>query len=352
MLSSVNAFGGLSSAELMTLFGAKSSSSSSISTSNTTDQPAVTGASASSANNPANAIQTILAQAQIEEGQIEQALTATSGTGSATSATVAAAYAAQTEISGGGSITTVAAEVGDAPQISSSSSLASASTMLSSLDTFSAVNNYGAPWAASLVVGTASGMVSASIGGQTQTVAAVSDEALGAYSSNSTQAQQWQAESLVPASATNAPSAATSDTTGRSSGNSPAGQSALVLTIFVENPDAAPQGTNLYAQVEAQAQQLILSFENNTLSGTSANNATGFSFAETDGAATNISITGIEESDFGSTPISGVGFTTDPSANTVAGIQGLVNESSDYGGGWNDNSAQFIFTIPVASSEP
>ncbi|TAL82150.1 MAG: hypothetical protein EPN75_02855 [Beijerinckiaceae bacterium] len=67
MLSSVNLFGGLSSVELLTLFGAKSSSPSS--TSASTTQSASGGVSGASTNNPANAIQTILAQAQIEHAQ-------------------------------------------------------------------------------------------------------------------------------------------------------------------------------------------------------------------------------------------------------------------------------------------
>jgi hypothetical protein len=91
MLSSVNSFGGLSAAELLTLFGANSSSnpsSSSNSTSTSTAQPESTGISGSSANAPANAIQAILAQAQITQ-------TETSDGESVTSTTAQAAYAVQ-----------------------------------------------------------------------------------------------------------------------------------------------------------------------------------------------------------------------------------------------------------------
>ncbi len=89
MLSSLNAYGGLSAAELLTLFGANSSSSSTTSspssTSASTAQSASTGVSGFSANDPANAIKAILAQVQ----------TASSGGGSAFSVTAQAAYATQ-----------------------------------------------------------------------------------------------------------------------------------------------------------------------------------------------------------------------------------------------------------------
>ncbi|TAL82955.1 MAG: hypothetical protein EPN75_01665 [Beijerinckiaceae bacterium] len=85
MLSSVNAFGGLSSAELLTLFGANSTSSSSDSKATNSAQSTSPGVSGSSTNDPANAIKAILAQAQME----------TSAGGSASITTVAAAYAAQ-----------------------------------------------------------------------------------------------------------------------------------------------------------------------------------------------------------------------------------------------------------------
>lgn len=69
MLSSLNAFGGLSAADVLKLFGANSASS----TSATTPSPAQTpppSFSASSASDPAKAIKAILAEAQIGQGQI------------------------------------------------------------------------------------------------------------------------------------------------------------------------------------------------------------------------------------------------------------------------------------------
>jgi hypothetical protein len=84
MLSSLNAFGGLSAANLLTLLGANSSSSSATFA---RAQSAPTGVSASGASNAAKAIKAILAQAQIEQSQ-----TATLGGGSASSTTVEAAY--------------------------------------------------------------------------------------------------------------------------------------------------------------------------------------------------------------------------------------------------------------------
>lgn len=133
MLSALNAFGGLSAAELLTLFGANSASSSSSNSTSKSAAPSTSpGISGSSANNPANAIQAILAQAQssannpantiqaiLAQAQIAQAQTATAGGGSASIVTAEAAYAAQTKLSGGGSATTVAA----AAQADSSSSL-------------------------------------------------------------------------------------------------------------------------------------------------------------------------------------------------------------------------------------
>ena len=91
MLSSLNAFGGLSAANILMLFGANSSSSSSSSTSAGAPQSTSTGAFAFDANDPTKAIKAILAQAKIE-----QAGTETSAGGWTSSAIVEAAYAAQT----------------------------------------------------------------------------------------------------------------------------------------------------------------------------------------------------------------------------------------------------------------
>lgn len=73
MLSSVNAFGGLSSAELLTLFGASSSSSSESKAANTAQSLSL-GVSGSSVNDPADAIKAILAQAEVAHAQLEISL--------------------------------------------------------------------------------------------------------------------------------------------------------------------------------------------------------------------------------------------------------------------------------------
>ncbi|MHB8886798.1 MAG: hypothetical protein ACYC5H_17275 [Methylovirgula sp.] len=114
MLSSLNSYGGLSSAELLTLFGANSSSSSASSASASKAQSPSTGVSGSSSNDPAKAIQAILAQAQIDQAQ-----TATLGGGWTLSATEAA-YASE---AGG------------------SSSLLSANVTISSPDAVQQINN-------------------------------------------------------------------------------------------------------------------------------------------------------------------------------------------------------------------
>ncbi|MHB8885282.1 MAG: hypothetical protein ACYC5H_09365 [Methylovirgula sp.] len=90
MLSSLNSYGGLSSAELLTLFGANSVAPSKW-TSKNTAQSASTGISGSITNDPAKTIQTILAQAQIDQAQM-----ATSSAGRTLNTAAEAAYAAQT----------------------------------------------------------------------------------------------------------------------------------------------------------------------------------------------------------------------------------------------------------------
>ncbi len=89
MFSSLNAFGGLSATDIQLLFGSNSPSSSSSSQISAAPPPASTGIDSSGANNPANAIQAILAQAEIADGQM-----ATS-TGWASVFTAQAAYEEQ-----------------------------------------------------------------------------------------------------------------------------------------------------------------------------------------------------------------------------------------------------------------
>lgn len=96
MLSSLNAFGGLSAADVLTLFGANSTSSSSSSAASaSTVSSAATSIAASSANGAENAIQAILAQAQIDRAQMETSLGE-----SASLFTAQAAYADQANGSG------------------------------------------------------------------------------------------------------------------------------------------------------------------------------------------------------------------------------------------------------------
>jgi hypothetical protein len=95
MLPSLNTFGGLSSAEILILFGSNSPSSSSNATHSSTTQSAQTGVDASGANNPANAIQAILAQADMAHAQLETSL---ADSGSILKAQ--AAYADQMAIAG------------------------------------------------------------------------------------------------------------------------------------------------------------------------------------------------------------------------------------------------------------
>jgi hypothetical protein len=91
MLSSLNVFGGLSAANLLTLLGANSSNTSSNAAAAGASRSASASVSTSSANDPAQAIKAILAQAQIEQAQA-----APSAAGSTSLVTAAAAYSAQT----------------------------------------------------------------------------------------------------------------------------------------------------------------------------------------------------------------------------------------------------------------
>jgi hypothetical protein len=97
MLSSLNTFGGLSAADILLLFNSNpsSSSSSTNATVANTAQSAQAGTVAS-ANGTANAIQAILARAQIDHAQLETSLE-----DSRSIVTAQAAYAEQAESSGG-----------------------------------------------------------------------------------------------------------------------------------------------------------------------------------------------------------------------------------------------------------
>jgi hypothetical protein len=94
--------------------------------------------------------------------------------------------------------------------------------------------------------------------------------------------------------------------------------------------------------VEAQAQQLVSSFEDNTLSPTSAQ-ATGFEYFQTDGGSTSYAITGTEVPNFGS----GATFNLiHGGASVAADFQDLPEGSSLY------NSANYEnvnFIIPLGS---
>ena len=311
MLSSLNTFGGLSAADILLLFNSNpsSSSSSTNATVASTAQSAQAGINATGANDPANAIQAILAQAQISHAQFEASL--------------------------GGSASIVTAQAAYADQAGGSSSVTSASVTLSSPGSSSEGDDPAIVNEASLLVATTNGIASVSEGNQAEAVTTLSASQLQAYQYWSSQAQQWQAESngiYAPAAA----GASVSD------GDSQTGQSALILSIAVVNPSSVPLGSDLGALVEAQAQQLVSSFEDNTLSPTSAQ-ATGFEYFQTDGGATSYTITGTEVSNFGSGATPNL---IDGGAIVAADFQDLPEGSSLY------NSANYEnvnFVIPLGS---
>jgi hypothetical protein len=124
MLSSLNTFGGLSSAEISMLFGSNSPSSAN-STPASSAQSAKAGIDATGANDPANAIHAILAQAEIAHRQLETSLG-----GSSSVVKAQTAYAERTEASGGEdiSVTTAAAQT---IQMGSSGTILDASDTMS-----------------------------------------------------------------------------------------------------------------------------------------------------------------------------------------------------------------------------
>jgi hypothetical protein len=369
MLSALNAYGGLSAAELLTLFGVKSSSSSSA-------KSETTAQLASSANNPTNAIQAILAQAQsgannpanaiqaiLAQARIAQAQAATSGDGSASVATVAAAYAAQTgssgsplsagatifssdaqiavqaqtEPSGEGSPTSVLLEAAYAAQVAVASSVITPPAWQQ--ESVSQVDN---SWletnAASLLVVTGSDAVNITMGtADQQHMAFRTSSALGSYQYNLATVQQEEAESQIPAWETSAPSASASNET-----NDPS-SGYLQLTIWADGEVFEDED----AFIQAQAQQLIAAFENNTLT-SAPGNTTGFSYAGTYGFS-DFAITGIEVPDsnvlgYGMTPV------TQESAAYNPGFAGLVNESTALSGGYNASFEDLAFAIPLGNS--
>lgn len=337
MLSSLNAFSGLSAANLLTLLGANSASSSSA-TSTSAAQSASTGVAASNANDPAKAIKAILAQAQME----------TSAGGTAGIATVAAAYAAQTAPSAGGSATSATAQAAPADQMTSAAPSLGVGATLSSLDSVSEAYNagHGMTDTASLAVVTGNEEVSMTTGDANgdayqalePAVLFQASQALGIYQNQSTLAQQEQAASSASASATSAPSASASDATSDSVGTQQAEQPVLQLTIDMSQLNGNEQV--LLPQVEAQAQQLISAFENSTLGSTSTN-GNGFSYSENFGVAT-VAITGIVAS---SSDVP-----AENSGSSVPGFQNLVNESTTYYGGYGGDGGFTTFIIPLGNS--
>ena len=235
-----------------------------------------------------------------------------------------------------------------AAQTDDSNSVTGSSVAVSTPSGAAGTDNYGIESGSSLVVGTASGVVGVTMTDDTQAATWLSSTALDTYQFLSTQAQQAQAQSVAPASTTGAPSAPTSVGINDSVGYPQIGQSVLQLTISVMNPDSAPpsSGSAFNALVEAQAQQFVTSFENNTLSPTSSN-ATGFSFIETDGASTTISITGIEISNFGSAPVPGS--LTVGAGTTVQSFLASVNGSGyDFAAGSSNSGITLI--VPLGGS--
>jgi hypothetical protein len=255
-----------------------------------------------------------LAQAQMETSMVL-----------ASTVTVAAAYAAQTETSGEGSVTGVSAEAALVAQTGSSGSEMSA--MISSLDAVAEVNSteIGTD-VGSLVVGTASSVVGVTTAdANPETEAYRANSALATYQYQLTQVLQDEAESAIPASETSAPSA--SDGTN----DSVPGPGYLQLTVLgvIDNEPV----------LQAQAQQLVTAFENNMLAPTSAN-VTGFSYAGAFGT-----ITGIEVPD--SEVLGDMTPVTQQTAAYNSGFEDLVNESVAISGGYNPGSVDLGFAIPL-----
>jgi hypothetical protein len=332
--SSVSASSGLAllqalaqSAQSQTSGGAQANSTQS----DTTASSATEAFQVIAANDPANAIKAILAQAQIEQAQA-----GISSGGSASSVTVAAAYAAQT----GGS-----------------SSFLSTNVTISLPGTVSGLDDHDNPVgsSASFMVATASGSSSVTIGNQDQEDTAYQENAaLGSYQYLTAEAvPELQAESLVSASAAGISSASAAAVTADSNGTSQAGQSVLVLTIgVVDDWSAFKDGVD--AQAAVQAQRLVSDFENNTLSPASTN-ATGFSLAENFGGA-DVTITGTEVSNWGGGLLTGwvsqgEAIQTEDIQNEGA-FQDLINQSAQIAGNAFNGTGQssMAFVIPLGSS--
>lgn len=320
MLSSLNAFGGLSAADILKLFGANSPSSSLSSTTSTAAPTTSTGVDASGANNPANAIQAILAKAEISHAQLE-----TMPANSSSIVTAQTAYA------------------GDAFGFSSvtSTSIVTTSTGADSDEDSIELNG------SSLVVATANGLSSVSTGNSNYAVSYLSDEALGGQQIWSQEVREQQAESSTPAAATSSSSAPALPQTAGVIGTPQTAGSDLVLTVVVSDPIVSLPNPDIFANVASQAQQLVSSFENNTLSPASPN-ATGFGYLEIEGASS-VYITATEVPDFGSVPTA-IG----SSASRVADVQDLGSavgamQWNGMSGGWVAGAvSQFI--MPVGNS--
>ncbi len=341
MLSSLNAFGGLSAAELLTLFGVKSSSSSSSATSTSAPQSASTGVSGSTANDPANAIQAILAQAQIDKAQ-----TATSGGGSAISATAQAEYAAktaaasaasvieqaalaaQTETAAGASGVSAFLGAAEAAQVVSSAAVISAYAPTDGPEPVSQVyDNWLTANSASLLVVTGSGATDVTMGtADAQAMSYRASEALGSYQY---QSQQLAQEAQAPQNPTLAQAQPSNY---------------LQLSLWVNGGGG---GYGLDTFVQAEAQQLVAAFENHTLEPTSSN-VTEFSYAGVYGFA-DFAITGIEVSD--STVLgSGMNLVTQDIREYNSGFNELVNESTALSGGYSSYGSALGFAIPLSNS--
>ncbi len=371
MISSMNALGGLSAADLTALFGTTSSSSAgTTATSGATS--ASSGTSVSAANNQAKAIQAILARAQVEKAQ-----TATSASGTVVSTAVAAAYAAQTS---GGSVAGAVVETAQAiqsseasiaettvqmaytAQLDGSSSLPGANVTNSSVSAVQQMydaafklgnvpiedpNGAGTLVASSLVVGTSSGVVGVATGhsgpetpyagSADQDMALAASDALEAYQFNVGIVRDQDASSQVPGGQASASSASTGDGTGASASSS----TYLRLTITSDQPGVP----SFDSVIEAQAQNLIASFESNTAASASSG-STGFTYSANNGRGWSYAITGVEVQSNSNAASWDIVPTSARANSTSPDLASLYNESvgsMDYSGGIN-------FMIPLGTS--
>ncbi|HWG06170.1 MAG TPA: hypothetical protein VG271_14240 [Beijerinckiaceae bacterium] len=371
----MTAFGGLSIADIQTLFGTNSTSASSSASSKGTTQSASIEITTASANDPAKAIKEILAQATIN-----QASPASSGGASALSLAAEAAYSAEMSNSSSiadGSETSSSSSEAQQPGVPSQASssttgstsaaempdqVASANsslgTMLTSLDASAEAFNagIGSYGTAGLAVFSSYGEVSITTGeGNGDPYQSL--QSAVAYRSNSLlesyQAQTWgsqqettfsQEEQAADAAQTaSASTASASDADGTTDPQSQ--QSYLRLSVVMTNALSSNPNV-LNSIVAAQAEQLVSAFQNQTLGGDSAD-ASGFTYSENLGAASAVDITGLVVS--GSDNLFNNGQFELTGQYNLSAYQDLASESTQCVGGVADFE-QVDFLIPIVNS--